>query len=203
MNHNLAIGVDMQNDFCPGGTLAVPDGDLVIKPFNAVVNFVRQQNGTAVFTRDWHPIETNHFDAWPVHCLANSLGAEFNPNLIVQTNDIVISKGALKDEDAYSGFDGLDENGDNIEKIIENILSKFQKISIYIGGLATDYCVKETVLDALELQNKHSSKIAVFVLTDCIKAVNLNPSDGEKALQNMKANGARLITSTEVLNEHN
>lgn len=202
MNHNtfpIAIGVDIQNDFCPGGSLAVPEGDAIVTPFNTVAQATRDAGGTVVFTRDWHPAATTHFDAWPVHCVAETTGAAFHPKLDIQTTDFVISKGTQVDEDAYSGFDALSVEGTSLEDIIEEKLQLHEKVALYIGGLATDYCVKATVLDALALQERVGGhRLAVIALQDCMKAVNVAPDDGETALAAMKAHGAMFIDSTEV-----
>lgn len=200
----VGIGVDIQNDFCLGGTLAVAEGDLVVDPMNTAINWVREQRGHVVFTRDWHPRETNHFaefgGPWPVHCVAETFGAEFKEGLAVTVHDSVMSKGTLKDEDAYSGFQAKTHAGLTIETLLRPV--KHEKVATIIGGLATDYCVKATVLDALkeadgQVGDRH---IGVYVLEDAIAAVNVNPGDGETAIQEMKAAGAKFITSQELVN---
>lgn len=202
MNHNtfpIAVGVDIQNDFCPDGNLAVPSGDVIVAPFNTVAKATRAAGGDVVFTRDWHPATTSHFDAWPVHCVAETNGAAFHPELDVQTGDFVISKGTKVDEDAYSGFDALTNDGVSLEEMIEAKLNHYEKVALYIGGLATDYCVKATVLDALALQERIGHhQLAVIALEDCMKAVNIAEDDGEKAVAAMKAHGAVFMDSTEV-----
>jgi nicotinamidase/pyrazinamidase len=202
MNHNtfpIAIGVDIQNDFCPDGSLPVPSGDTIVAPFNKVAKATREAGGSVVYTRDWHPATTTHFDAWPVHCVAETTGAAFHPDLDVQTGDFVISKGTKVDEDAYSGFDALTPDGTSLEEIIEAKLQKYEKVVLRIGGLATDYCLQATVLDALALQERiGASRLAVIALEDCMKAVNIAEDDGKKAVANMKAHGAVFMDSTEV-----
>jgi nicotinamidase/pyrazinamidase len=202
MTHNsypLTVGVDIQNDFCPGGNLAVKDGDMVVEPFNVVAQATRDAGGTVVFTRDWHPAVTNHFEAWPVHCVADTVGAAFHPNLNVLPGDIVVSKGTLQDEDAYSGFDALSPTGVSIETIVEEKLKTYEKVVMRIGGLATDYCVKATILDALALQERVGKhRLAVIALENCMMPVNVDEHDGEQAIEMMKAHGALFMNSAEV-----
>lgn len=196
----MAIGVDIQNDFCPGGSLAVPYGDEVVAPFNKVADTVRSLGGLIVFTRDWHPETTNHFDTWPPHCIANTRGAAFHSDLDVQTNDIIISKGTMVDEDAYSGFQGFAVDGRSLKEIIETKLQKIQKIILFMGGLATDYCVKATVLDALTLKDTiGKNRIEVFAIPQAMRAVNINPNDGKEAQLAMQQAGTRFISANSML----
>ena len=202
MSHNtypITVGVDIQNDFCPGGNLAVANGDAVVSPFNAVAQATRDAGGTVVFTRDWHPAETTHFDAWPVHCVAETTGAAFHPQLNVQAGDIIVSKGTLKDEDAYSGFDARTPDGASLEDLVEEKLKTFEKVVMYIGGLATDYCVKATVLDAVALQERIGEhRLAVVAIENCMMPVNVHEHDGTNAVNTMKAHGVTFIDSSEV-----
>ena len=187
---SVMIGVDMQNDFCPGGSLAVPHGDEVISPFNTMAEITRNQGGIVVFTRDWHPANTSHFDKWPPHCIADTQGADFHANLVVKANDLIISKGIGADEDGYSGFDGKTNAGETLESIILSEAYKHNKIAIFVGGLATDYCVKATVLDALKISHDLGDKsLGVIALRHCMRAVNLHPDDEEKALAEMREAG--------------
>ncbi|KKS38134.1 MAG: hypothetical protein A3G49_00250 [Candidatus Sungbacteria bacterium RIFCSPLOWO2_12_FULL_41_11] len=190
--------VDVQNDFCPGGTLAVPDGDMVVQPLNNMIQLAKDVQMLVVASRDWHPPVTSHFNAyggkWPVHCVHNTWGAKFHPNLLLPSNVIVISKGTEKNEDAYSAFQGfLDNNGRFLRFSVDEFLRKngFQKL--YIGGLATDYCVKETVLDALRLG------FEVTVIEDAIRGVEINPGDCERAISEMKQAGAKFTTTDIIL----
>jgi nicotinamidase/pyrazinamidase len=177
--------VDVQNDFCPGGSLAVAHGDEVVKPLNQlIIEFL--ERGEPVFkTRDWHPASTKHFadfgGAWPVHCVQNTKGAEFHPDLIDDIHIRVISKG-LGDEDCYSAFDGTDL-GLQLQRLGVN--------EIWVGGLTTDYCVKNTALDGLK------EGFAVKVLADAIRPVDLQPGDGERALEEMRAAGADIVKTQE------
>jgi nicotinamidase/pyrazinamidase len=194
----ITIGVDIQNDFCPGGSLAVTDGDSIIPAFNKLAAATRAQNGRVIFTRDWHPAKTNHFDSWPVHCVANTDGAAFHPDLFVDSRDTILSKGTLVNQDAYSGFQGLDGESQDLAAIIMAEFERHERISLRIGGLATDYCVKATVLDALKLQRTVGlQKLSVLALRDCMKAVNIQSTDEAAAIAEMQAAGARFIDAAE------
>ena len=185
--------VDVQNDFCPGGSLAVPDGDAVVAPLNHMVDFARK-NGWSIFaSRDWHPAITTHFaqygGKWPVHCVQNTHGAEFHPNLDVK-DATILSKGMYDGQDGYSAMWGACLiKQDALVNIVES------KTTFYIGGLATDYCVKATALDA-----KYLGFNVVF-LADACRAVNINPGDGTSALQEMKSAGVVITMTDEVIND--
>ena len=176
------IVVDVQNDFCPGGSLAVVDGDEVVPPLNKLIQEFLDRGNPVFETRDWHPTETKHFKAyggvWPIHCVQGTRGAEFHPQLIQDPRIKIISKGVDESADGYSGFDGT-----NLAELLraENVEE------VWIGGLATDYCVKHTVLDALREGFK------VRALTDAMRAVNLNPDDGAKAIEEMRRAGAEIV----------
>ena len=179
------IVVDVQNDFCPGGALAVGQGDEVVAPLNKlIVEFL--ERGEPVFkSRDWHPEKTRHFAAyggtWPVHCVQNTKGAEFHPELIDDMHIRTISKG-LGGEDCYSAFDGTD---------LELQLRRLGVEEVWVGGLATDYCVKNTVLDALK------EGFRVKALEKAMRAVELKPGDGERAIEEMQNAGAEIVNSQE------
>ena len=173
------IIVDMQNDFLPGGSLAVPDGDKVIAPLNRAI-FLFGEKGLPIFaTRDWHP--PNHISfkeqggLWPPHCVQHTRGVSFASALDPPCSGHIISKAMSADQDAYSGFDGTN---------LHLQLRSMRITRLFIGGVATDYCVKATVLDARKLG------YSVYVLNDCIRAVNMNPDDDKKALAEMQAAGA-------------
>lgn len=175
------ILVDVQNDFCPGGSLAVAEGDEVVAPLNKLTEeFLRR--GEPVFkSRDWHLEKTKHFadygGTWPVHCVQNTKGAEFHPDLIDDMHIRVISKG-LGDEDCYSAFDGTE---------LALQLQRLGVEEVWVGGLATDYCVKNTVLDALK------EGFRVKALKNAMRAVELQPGDGQRAIQEMKNAGAEIV----------
>jgi len=186
MNPNVKralVVVDVQKDFCPGGTLAVEYGDEVIEPLNKLIRQFLDRGEPVYKSRDWHPPLTKHFQkyggTWPVHCVENTPGAEFHHDLIDDPRIQVISKG-LGDTDCYSAFDETD---------LEQDLRKLGVDELWVGGLATDYCVKSTVLDARKKGFK------VKALKDAMRAVNLNPGDEERALEEMRAAGAELINS--------
>jgi len=177
------IVVDVQNDFCPGGSLAVPQGDEVIAPLNQLIEEFLERGEPVFKTRDWHPPKTKHFKdyggTWEVHCVQNTNGAEFHPDLLDDKHIRVISKG-LGDEDSYSGFDGTD---------LSLQLRRLGVEEVWVGGLATDYCVKNTVLDAVREGFK------VKALKDAMRPVELAPGDGERALEEMRKAGAEIIDS--------
>jgi len=183
------ILVDIQNDFCPGGALAVPDGDQIVE----VVNRLAPSFNFVAATRDWHP--PNHISfkeqggVWPPHCVQGSPGAELHPALDRSGIDLIVHKGYRPDQDTFEGLPAVDENGDSLDKI----LMRKGVDSIYVAGLATDYCVKATVLDALK------KGFRVFAVTDAMRAVNLKPGDDARALEEMAAAGAHLLTSQQVL----
>jgi nicotinamidase/pyrazinamidase len=187
------IAVDVQNDFCPSGSLAVPDGDEVIKPINSLRKWVLGKNGLYFATRDWHPAESTHFDVWPSHCVAGTLGAEFHPALNIKGSSI-LSKGMGQTEDAYSGFDARDERNKSLDVLLDTYRRR-DHLALIIGGLATDYCVRATVLDAIRQHNTD-----VFVPIDAVRAVNINPEDGDDAIEEMMASGAMICESTDILN---
>jgi len=175
--------VDVQNDFCPGGALAVPRGDEVVEPLNKLIDKFLERGEPVYKTRDWHPPETKHFVAyggtWPVHCVQNTEGAEFHPALRDDPRIIVVSKG-LGDNDGYSAFDGTNLATELQEQGVEEVV---------VGGLATDYCVKHTVLDA----RKHGFKVKALI--DAMQAVDLQNGDGERALEEMRAAGAQITSA--------
>ena len=177
------IVVDVQNDFCPGGALAVAHGDEVVQPLNGLIDEFLKNDEPVYESRDWHPAQTKHFAAyggtWPVHCVQNTRGAEFHPELRQDPRIKVVSKG-LGDTDCYSAFDETDLasslRGQGVEEV-------------WVGGLATDYCVKSTVLDALK------NGFEVKAIENAMRAVDVNPGDGEKAIEEMRTAGAKIVMS--------
>ena len=178
------IIVDVQNDFCPGGSLAVAHGEEVVAPLNKLMKEFLDRGEPVFKTRDWHPEKTKHFQiyggTWPVHCVQNTKGAEFHPDLLDDPRVTIVSKGFDESADGYSGFDGT--------RLAETLREEDVK-EVWIGGLATDYCVKETVLDA------RREGFKVKALADAMRPVNLNPEDGEKAVAEMSAAGAEIVGS--------
>ncbi len=186
------VVVDVQNDFCPGGSLAVPDGDRVVPVLNRYIRRFRELKAPVYASRDWHPPVTKHFQAgggvWPPHCVQGTTGAEFHPALALPLEAVVISKGMDPAEDAYSCFQARDPDGADFAVT----LGERGVRRLFIGGLATDYCVKATVLDALH------EGFQVVVLQDAIGAVDVRPGDGERAIEEMRAAGATFTTVDEV-----
>ena len=171
--------VDVQNDFLPGGALAVPRGDEVIEPLNRCLAEALARGLPLFATRDWHPAEHCSFRAsggpWPPHCVQGTAGADFAAGLRLPPTTVVISKGAARDRDAYSGFEGTD---------LDERLRAAGVRRVVVGGLATDYCVVQTVKDAL------ARGYAVVLLTDAIRAVDVAPEDGRRAEEEMLRLGA-------------
>lgn len=182
------IMVDVQKDFTPGGALPVPEGDMVVPVLNRYQEKFLQVQVPVYATRDWHP--QNHVSfkdqggTWPPHCVQNTEGAKFYPNLKMSEEVEIISKGKHPQQEAYSGFQGTE---------LEESLRKRDVERVFVGGLATDYCVKDTVLDALKLG------FEVFLLEDAIKGVDVNPEDSRKAIEEMERAGAVKIGFTDVL----
>jgi nicotinamidase/pyrazinamidase len=171
--------VDVQNDFLPGGSLAVPGGDGVIPPLNGWIARFKAARLPIFATRDWHPPDHCSFQSqggpWPAHCVADSEGAAFAPGLALPSDARVISKATRREADAYSGFAGTD---------LDDRLRRAGVNRLFVGGLATDYCVLNTVKDALGLGYR------VQLLTDAIRAVDARPGDGARAMAEMLAAGA-------------
>jgi len=168
------IIVDMQNDFMPGGALPVPEADKIVDAVNAYIDHFVSRGALVVATRDWHP--PNHISfterggPWPPHCIQNTWGAQFHPNLRLPKSAIIVSKAFLPDKEAYSGFDGTD---------LEFILRSRGIRRVFIAGVATDYCVRATALDAVRLG------FETFLLVDAVKGVDIPKGSIEKALNEM------------------
>ena len=181
------IIVDVQNDFCPGGALPVPDGDLVVPVLNGYQEKFLWAGGTIVFTRDWHPANHSSFrefgGTWPVHCVQNTSGAQFHPDLQFPNVAILVSKATEPEKEAYSGFEGTR---------LSEILKQLDIESIFVGGLATDYCVKNTALDGVK------NGFTVYFLEDASRGVNVQPDDSQKAIEEMRAAGIRAITRDDI-----
>lgn len=179
--------VDVQNDFLLGGSLAVPDGDEVIPALNRYIQAFRRASLPIYATRDWHPPDHCSFRAqggiWPPHCIAGSRGAEFSPKLDLPPDAVVTAKATRRDADAYSGFEGTE---------LEQRLRMDGVNRLLIGGLATDYCVLNTVKDAL------TCGFDVLLLLDGIRAVNLKAEDGQRAIEEMTSLGAHPVRFEDV-----
>jgi len=184
------ILVDIQNDFCPGGALAVKDGDKIVEPVNKLIS----RFPLVISTQDWHP--ANHISfvqqggPWPPHCVQGTTGAELRADLDTTKIADYFHKASSPYKDDYSEFAGKDDQG----RSLDEVLGSKGVTRLYVVGLATDYCVLETVLDGL----KHGYE--VYAVTDAMRAVNVDPNDGSKALKKMESSGAHLVTSDQVLN---
>jgi nicotinamidase/pyrazinamidase len=175
------IVVDVQNDFCPGGSLAVEHGDEVVGPLNRLIEEFLSRGEPVYKSRDWHPADTKHFEAyggtWPVHCVQGTRGAEFHPELSRDPRVRIVSKGE-GDEDNYSAFDGT---------TLADSLRAEGVSEVWVGGLATDFCVKQTVLDALR------EGFPVKAVSDAMRPVEVNPGDGARAVEEMRRAGAEIV----------
>ncbi len=186
------IVVDVQNDFAdPGGSLYVRGGEDVIDVVNAEIERARAAGAPVFYTQDWHPASTPHFakdgGTWPVHCVAGSWGAEFHPRLVVAGE--VVRKGT-GGEDGYSGFTQRDPtSGEEEPTGLEALLRDAQVQRVVVVGLATDYCVRATALDAVRLG------FDTTVLRDAVAAVDLEPGDGDRALEEIAEAGGRVDTA--------
>ena len=185
------IVVDVQNDFAdPAGSLSVAGGDAIIATIDREIEMARNNGALVVATQDWHPRSTPHFakdgGIWPVHCVAGTWGAELHPEMALPDDAPRVHKGA-DGEDGYSAFTMRDPStGQTIATELERLLRDAGVDRVVIVGLATDYCVRETALDAVRLG------FETHVLTDAIAAVDLEAGDGERALDEMGAAGAAM-----------
>jgi nicotinamidase/pyrazinamidase len=177
--NDALIIVDVQNDFLPGGALPVPRGDEIIPVLNDYVNLFKSAKAKVFATRDWHP--PNHVSfkpfggPWPMHCLQNSEGARFHHSLKLPRDATVVSKAMDPERESYSGFDGT---------TLAQDLKASGASRVFVGGLATDYCVKRTVLDGIDTGFK------TVLLSDATRGINVKPDDSEKAIVEMQEKGA-------------
>jgi nicotinamidase/pyrazinamidase len=177
------IIVDVQNDFCPGGALAVPNGHEVVP----VINRLLRHRWLSIATMDWHPAEHCSFNArggpWPPHCVQGTTGAELHPGLDAAKIRLIITKASRHDKDAYSGFDGTE---------LAEMLREKGVRRVVVCGLATDYCVRATAHDALK------EGFEVVVLEDAIRGVEVNPGDCQRAIDELRKAGARVLASSDL-----
>jgi nicotinamidase/pyrazinamidase len=175
---------DVQNDFCSGGALTVPGGDEVVPVLNRYIDMFLGQGLPVFASRDWHPAESSHFSdyggIWPVHCVQGSDGARFHPELNLPDAVVVISKGMDPAEDGYSSFEAFSDEGKGFSESLEERGVRH----LFVGGLATDYCVRNTVLEALK------KGFSVTLLIDAVRGVDLKPGDSESAIREMVLAGA-------------
>lgn len=206
LKNSALLIVDVQNDFLPGGALAVSRGDEIIP----VINSLQEKFNFIVATQDFHPAEHGSFAAnhegkkpgefielaglqqilWPVHCVQGSKGAEFHEGLNPIKWQAIFQKGKNPEVDSYSGFFDNARRGDTG---LGDFLQNEGIMNVFVTGLAQDYCVKFTALDAVSLGFK------TYLITDATKAVNLNPEDGDKALDELKNAGVILIENAAIL----
>ncbi|MFQ6673426.1 MAG: nicotinamidase [Fidelibacterota bacterium] len=187
MKKRALMVVDLQNDFCPGGSLAVPEGDKIVPVVNRLVRKFAMAHLPIFATRDWHPADHCSFQKqggpWPPHCIQGTRGAEFHPRLRLPDDAAIVSKATSPEKDAYSGFDGTDVGPQLKRAGVDHIV---------VCGLATDYCVKATALDALK------EGFRVTVVLDGVRGVNLQPDDSDKAIDEMRDAGIVVTPGTEV-----
>lgn len=180
MSRRALIAVDVQNDFAPGGALAVPDGDAVVPVLNELARSGRFD--LVVATRDWHPADHGSFAArggpWPEHCVAGTPGAELVAGLDRGAIDVVVDKGTDPATDGFSGFDGTD---------LADLLREHGVEEVVVAGLATDFCVRATALDALR------AGLAVTVDTSASRGIDAQPGDVDRALEEVRAAGGRVV----------
>lgn len=173
--------VDVQNDFCTGGTLAVPEGERVVP----VINNLMERFKVIVASKDWHPSTTKHFEKWPVHCVQNTYGAAFHPQLDAEKIQEVFLKGTGNKDDGYSAFEATSND-------LEQFLRDHHVVDLYVCGLATDYCVLASALDA------HKKGFNVLVIDDAVRGVDVVKGDVERAIEEMKHMGIVFIPSDQV-----
>jgi nicotinamidase/pyrazinamidase len=186
------IVVDVQNDFADAeGSLYVGEGEQVVPVINREIDRAKAAGAHVIYTMDWHPESTPHFakdgGIWPVHCVHDTWGAAFHPDLVV-VDGPVVHKG-VRGEDGYSGFTTRDPvTGDTVPTELPRLLEEFGIRRVVVVGLATDYCVLSTVIHARERE------LETTLLADAIRAVDLEPGDGDRAIDQMRAAGAVVVS---------
>ena len=182
------VVIDIQNDFCPGGALAVAEGDRVVEPTNRLIGHFRRQGAPIFYTRDWHPANHCSFKQfggpWPVHCVQNSAGAQFHRDLDAPDDAAILNKAWQPDSEDFSGK----SSSELFTRLVQAHVRR-----VVLAGLATEYCIKATAHDA------RAEGFEVIVITDAIRPVNVRPGDGQRALDDMRARGVALLTSAEFL----
>ena len=173
--------VDVQNDFCPGGSLPTPQGDIVVP----VINKLMDKFDLIIASRDWHPQDTIHFNRWPVHCVRGSHVAEFPADLKKEKINQIFEKGTGSKDDGYSAFEATNKN-------LAEYLNEKEVDELYIAGLTAEYCVKSTALDAIKYGFK------TYVIKDAVEGIRENEDDFDNAFEEMKNAGATKITSDEI-----
>lgn len=181
------IIVDVQNDFCPGGSMPVEDGDVVAQSLSDASMLFSANGGRVFVSQEWHPTDHRSFQdnggTWPAHCVRGSSGAGFHPNLRLPVGSSIIRKGEDPSTAGYSAFE---------DSTLDSHLHRLEIKRVFVGGIATEYGVQHTVVDAI--QNGY----ATYLLTDGISAINANPQDGEQAVKSMEDNGATKVKLTDL-----
>ena len=181
--------VDIQKDFCAGGALAAPGGVEIIPAVNRHVAAASTRGMPVYATRDWHPVRTTHFKEyggnWPPHCVQGTTGAQFHPALKLPPDAIIVNKGDDPERHGYSAFEGHTSEG----KTLLDDLRARHITRVYVAGIATDYCVRQSALDALR------AGLEVRVLPDAIAGIDVRPGDARRALDEISAAGAELVST--------
>ncbi len=181
---DVLMVVDVQHDFLEGGALGIAQGSIVIAPLNRALDVFSARGLPVIATRDWHPADHCSFHEyggpWPPHCIQGTRGAAFHPSLRLPADTIIVSKGTDPAREAYSGFEGT-----NLAAILRRLGCR----RLWIGGLATDYCVRASGRDAL------AAGLEVLVIEDGVCAVDATPGDGARALDELRQGGARMVSS--------
>ncbi|MDD2528323.1 MAG: isochorismatase family protein [Lentimicrobiaceae bacterium] len=173
--------VDLQNDFCPGGALPAPDADRIVP----VINGLMDKFDLVLASKDWHPATTVHFEKWPAHCVRETPGAEFHPGLDAAKVQKVFFKGTDDKDDGYSAFEATNGN-------LADYLRKKEVDEVYVTGLVTEYCVKQTVLESLRQGFK------TFVIEDAVQGISAHPNDVPLAKAEMEKAGALIIKAAKI-----
>jgi nicotinamidase/pyrazinamidase len=181
--------VDVQNDFCTNGALAVAGSERVVDAMNRYISQAVAQGWPVYASRDWHPAQTTHFQPyggqWPVHCVQNSPGARFHPDLHLPADAVIVSTGQGADDAGYSAFDGRTPEGTTL---LADLRDR-GVTHLYVGGLATDYCVRASALDGVD------AGLRVTLLEDAVAGVDLTPGDSARAIDEMRAKGVEIATT--------
>ncbi len=194
-DHSALIVVDLQNDFCPGGSLPVPQGNDVVPVIQALIGAFSAGGQPIALTRDHHPADHISFQSrggpWPPHCVVGTHGFDYHPDLVVPSRAAHFIKGFTRDRDAYSGFEGIriGPGGEMIGENLADYLHHHGVETVYLTGLATDYCVRATALDALR------EGFTTWVVVDAIRGVDVKSGDSQRALLELAEKGAGLIES--------
>lgn len=175
---NILLIVDLQNDFLPGGALPAPEGDRIIPVINRIMGYF----DTVIASKDWHPEKTYHFEQWPPHCISGTDGASFPENFEDHHLDKIFLKGTGQEDDGYSVFEATSDD-------LDAYLKGHGIQNLFLAGLATEYCIRATALDAVERGYR------TIVIKDAVAGVNALPGDSEKALREMESRGVEVLGS--------